>query len=125
MCDELTAKDAEEYLRRNAITRREFGKRGAGAALAMILPPVANAMDVVEQDVMVETPDGMADCFFVHPASGSHAAVIVWPDIVSIFDGVRLDDGQCTFHDGSTPHHLLNGRPDLGGTLHHVNPGLA
>jgi len=43
MCDELTAKDAEEYLRRNAITRREFSKRGAGAALAMMLPPVANA----------------------------------------------------------------------------------
>ena len=53
MCDELTAKDAEEYLRRNAVTRREFSKRGAGAALAMMLPPVANALDVVEQDVMV------------------------------------------------------------------------
>lgn len=90
MCDELTAKDAEEYLRRNAITRREFGKRGAGAALAMMLPPAANAMDVTEQDVMVETPDGTADCYFVHPSTGSHAAVIVWPDIVSIRPAFRV-----------------------------------
>ena len=89
MCDELTNKDAEEYLRRSALTRREFNKRGAGAALAMMLPPVANALDVVEQDVMVETPDGMADCYFVHPASGKHAAVIVWPDIVSIRPAFR------------------------------------
>ena len=37
MCDELTAKDAEEYVRRNALTRRKFNKWGAGAALAMRL----------------------------------------------------------------------------------------
>lgn len=89
MCDEMTAKDVEEYLRRNAVTRREFSKRGMGAALAMMLPPVANALDVVEQDVMVKTPDGMADCYFVHPATGSHAGVIVWPDIVSIRPAFR------------------------------------
>jgi len=46
MCDELTAKDAEIYLRRKGLTRREFNKRGAGVALAMFLPPVAHALDV-------------------------------------------------------------------------------
>ncbi len=89
MCDELTAKDAEVYLAKHRLTRREFSKRGIGAAIAMMLPAVANALDVVEQDVMVETPDGMADCYFVHPASGKHAAVIVWPDIVSIRPAFR------------------------------------
>ena len=89
MCDELTAKDAEEYVRRNALTRRKFNKWGAGAALAMLLPPVANALDVVEQDVMVDTPAGKSDCYFVHPASGKHAAVIVWPDIVGIRPAFR------------------------------------
>lgn len=89
MCDELTNKDAEEYLRRNGLTRRQFNIHGAGAALAMLLPTVANALDVVEQDVMVDTPDGKADCYFVHPASGNHAAVIVWPDIVSIRPAFR------------------------------------
>jgi carboxymethylenebutenolidase len=90
MCDELTDKDAKEYLERNGLTRREFNIRGSGAALAMLLPAVSNALDVVEQDVMVETPDGEADCYFVHPASGNHAAVIVWPDIISIRPAFRM-----------------------------------
>jgi len=89
MCDELTNKDAEEYLRRKGLTRREFNKGGASAALAMFLPMVAQAVDVVEQDVMVETPDGMADCYFVHPAGGAHAGVIVWPDIAGIRPAFR------------------------------------
>lgn len=89
MCDELTSKDAEEYLRRKGLTRREFNKYGMGAAFAMMLPALASAMDVVEQDVMVETPDGTADCYFVHPANGKHAAVIIWPDIVGIRPAFR------------------------------------
>ena len=89
MCDELTNEDAEEYLRKNGLTRRDFNKLGSTAALAMLLPPVANAMDVVEADVLVETPDGAADCYFVHPAEGRHPAVIVWPDIVGIRPAFR------------------------------------
>ena len=77
MCDELTNSDSEGFLRREAMTRREFGKRGAGVALAMMLPPVANAVDVVESEVMVPTPDGEADCSSAHPARGAQAAVIV------------------------------------------------
>ena len=89
MCDELTNKDADDYLRKQGLSRRDFNKGSAGVALSMLLPAVANAVDVVEQDVMVETPDGMSDCYFVHPASGAHAAVIVWPDIVSIRPAFR------------------------------------
>ena len=90
MCDELTDKDAKEYLERKGLTRREFNIRGSGAALALMLPAVSNALDLVEQEVMVETPDGEADCYFVHPASGSHAAIIVWPDIMSIRPAFRM-----------------------------------
>ena len=89
MCDELTNKDEEAFLRRNQITRREFNKSGVAAAATMMLPAVANAMDVIEQDVMIETPDGMADAYFVHPTSGKHPAVIVWPDIKSIRNAFR------------------------------------
>jgi carboxymethylenebutenolidase len=32
----------------------------------------------------------MADCYFVHPASGAHAAVIVWPDIMGIRTSFRM-----------------------------------
>jgi carboxymethylenebutenolidase len=50
----------------------------------MTLPAVADAAEVVGQDVMVPTPDGEADCYFVHPAAGSTAAVMLWPSIVGI-----------------------------------------
>ena len=89
MCDELTNKDAEEYLRRSRLTRRDFGKLGTTAALALLLPRAADALDVVEEEVLVQTPDGQADCHFVHPAEGRHAGVIIWPDIVGIRPAFR------------------------------------
>lgn len=89
MCDELTLKDSEDYLRKQALTRREFGKGGAGIVAMAMLPAVANAVDVVEAEVLVATPDGAADCYFVHPAEGKHAAVIIWPDIVGIRNAFR------------------------------------
>jgi carboxymethylenebutenolidase len=90
MCDEFTEKDNEEYFRKQGLTRRQFGKIGMGAAMAMMLPPVANALDIVEEDVLVETPDGVSDCYFVRPAAGAHAAVIVWPDIMGIRTSFRM-----------------------------------
>ena len=50
----------------------------------MLLPPVANAQSVSEMTVNVTTPDGIADCYFVHPASGKHPGVIIWPDILGL-----------------------------------------
>ena len=90
MCDELTVKDEEEFLRKHGLTRRDFGKGAVGIAMTMMLPAVANAMDVVEEDVLIATPDGMADCYFVRPAAGAHAAVIVWPDIMGIRTSFRM-----------------------------------
>jgi carboxymethylenebutenolidase len=57
--------------------------------MAMMLPTVANAQDVTETDVEVTTPDGVADCYFVHPSSGRHAAVIIWPDILGLRPAFR------------------------------------
>jgi carboxymethylenebutenolidase len=90
MCDDFTEKDNEEFFRKQGLTRREFNQLGMGAALAMMLPSVANALELVEEDVLVATPDGMADCYFVHPASGAHAAVIIWPDIMGIRTAFRM-----------------------------------
>ena len=90
MCDELTEKDNTQYLQKQGLTRRDFTRQSMGVALALVLPPTANAVSVVEQEVMIETPDGMADCYFVHPAQGAHAAVIVWPDIMGIRTSFRM-----------------------------------
>lgn len=90
MCDELTIQDDEKYLRQKGLSRRDFAKLGAGASAVMMLPKVANAHSVTEHEVEIDTPDGKADAYFVHPAQGSHAAVIVWPDVMSIRPSFRL-----------------------------------
>ena len=46
----------------------------------MLLPRAANAQAVSEADIDVTTPDGVADCYFVHPTSGAHPGVLIWPD---------------------------------------------
>ena len=89
MCDELTQKDADDFLGRSAVTRRQFGKLSAAAGLSMLLPPVANAQDVSETDVDVATPDGVTDCYFVHPATGRHPAVLLWPDVLGLRPAFR------------------------------------
>lgn len=90
MCDQDTQNDVEEFLKKKkGLTRRNFNKMTATASLAMLLPPVANAQSVTETDVAITTADGVADCYFVHPASGSHAAVIVWPDILGLRPAFR------------------------------------
>ena len=89
MCDERTQKEEDEFLSRSGMTRRQFGKLSAAAGMAMMLPAVANAQDVTETDVEVATPDGVADCYFVHPSTGQHPAVIVWPDILGLRPAFR------------------------------------
>ena len=90
MCDERTVRESNKYLdSRSELTRREFGALSAGTGLAMLLPRAANAQDVTEQDVEIETPDGVADGYFVHPAAGAHAGVLVWPDILGLRPAFR------------------------------------
>lgn len=85
MCDERVFSDHDEFARRaGELTRREFGVLSAGVGLAALWPPAAEAagepLEVVGRDLEVETPDGRADCHFVHPAKGKHPGVILWPD---------------------------------------------
>ena len=90
MCDEDTQRDVEKVLNQSGeMSRRKFGKLSAAVGLAVLLPPVANAQAVTETDVEVATADGVADCYFVHPSSGSHAAVIIWPDILGLRPAFR------------------------------------
>lgn len=90
MCDEQTNSENEQWRRKTGLTRRSFNTAVSGAALAAMLPAVANAVDVSESEVAIDTPDGSADGYFVHPARGAHAAVLVWPDIMGIRPAFRL-----------------------------------
>jgi carboxymethylenebutenolidase len=89
MCDQdHFENDRLEYEARGLVTRKQFGIM-LGAGVAMMLPPVANAVAVKESDVNVKTPDGTADCYFVHPASGTAPGVLVWPDIFGLRPALR------------------------------------
>jgi len=89
MCDENTVRDEARLAGSADVSRRRFNVLTAGAALAMALPVSGVAQDVVEADVSVATPDGTADCYFVHPASGKHPGVIVWPDVLGLRPAYR------------------------------------
>lgn len=71
-------------------SRRQIGAlAAAGVGAAMLLPRAANAVEVTDSDVTIKTPDGECDAYFVTPASGSHAAVLVWPDIFGLRPALR------------------------------------
>jgi carboxymethylenebutenolidase len=89
MCDQdHFEQDRLEYEARGLVTRKQFGVM-LGAGVSMALPRVANAATVTEADVTITTPDGAADCYFVHPASGKSPAVLVWPDIFGLRPAFR------------------------------------
>ena len=87
MCDENTLRD--EAAAGVPLTRRRFAATASAAAVAAILPKARGADAVTGTDVIVQTPDGEADCYFAHPGSGKHAGVIVWPDILGLRPAFR------------------------------------
>src|SRR3982751_3689893 len=89
MCDQDHFEDdRKQYEALGMVTRRQFGVV-VGAGVALMLPRVVNAVAVTESDVNVTTPDGNADCYFVHPASGAAAGVLMWPDIFGLRPAFR------------------------------------
>src|SRR5579872_3943945 len=89
MCDQDHFEDdRQHYEALGSVTRKQFGVM-LGAGIAMMLPKVANAAAVTESEVTITTPDGAADCYFVHPASGTAPGVLVWPDIFGLRPAFR------------------------------------
>jgi carboxymethylenebutenolidase len=89
MCDkDHFAESVKEYEARGLITRRQFGVLVA-AGVAMMLPESADAQQTAEREVEIKTPDGTCDAYFLHPASGTGAAVLIWPDIFGLRPAMR------------------------------------
>ena len=89
MCDQdHYDDDLHDFEARGMVTRRQFGIL-LGAGMLMALPRVVGAVAVTESDVTITTPDGTADAYFVHPASGTAPAVLVWPDIFGVRPAFR------------------------------------
>ncbi len=72
---------SSELPRRGFVVSVAAGLAAAGAA--------SGAMKVVETDVEIKTPDGTCDAAFIHPASGSHPGVLLWPDAFGLRPSMR------------------------------------
>ncbi|HWM69089.1 MAG TPA: dienelactone hydrolase family protein [Steroidobacteraceae bacterium] len=90
MCDNDSIKDIVEYNRRTGgLSRREFSALTLGAGLISALPAAAAAVETKDSEVEIKTPDGTADAYFVHPATGKHPGVLIWPDIFGLRPAFR------------------------------------
>jgi carboxymethylenebutenolidase len=88
MCDDLTQSDNERMLA-TGLSRRGFGAAAAAVGIAAALPSPADALPIRGRDVVIKTPDGECDAYFVAPAGGRHPAVLVWPDIFGLRPAFR------------------------------------
>jgi carboxymethylenebutenolidase len=71
------------------LTRRDFVTMTVAAGLAAAAGSDVTAQQVVEKNVDIKTPDGTCDAAFIHPASGAHPAVIIWPDAFGLRPSMR------------------------------------
>jgi len=92
MCDDLTAAAEDAVRIRAGLTRRAFGITGGATALwaSGVATAATAGASLVETTVTVATPDGKADAFFVHPATGKHPGVLLWPDIGGLRDAYKV-----------------------------------
>jgi len=72
------------------ITRRDFVSATVAASIAAAAgAQISGQARVVESNVEIKTPDGTCDAAFIHPASGAHPAVIIWPDAFGLRPSMR------------------------------------
>ena len=82
------------------LSRRDFVTMSVAAGFAVAAGAASDAAEsVVETEVQIKTPDGVCDAAFIHPASGAHPAVIVWPDAFGLRPSMR-DIGKRIAADG-------------------------
>ncbi|UFX42752.1 dienelactone hydrolase family protein [Bradyrhizobium sp. 41S5] len=77
MCDELSHDDNERY----RATRRHIssGKHGGLEQSSR-----GRYSPVFGMRSAIETPDGIADSFFVAPTKGKYPGILVWPDVMGL-----------------------------------------
>ncbi|MEM7361231.1 MAG: dienelactone hydrolase family protein [Pseudomonadota bacterium] len=90
MCNEQSELDNEKYLKAGGnLNRRDFAKLTTIASMLALVPPVANALSVTQSNVTINTPDGDAEAFLVHPSRGKYPGVLMWTDILGLRNAFR------------------------------------
>ena len=73
----------------NELSRRDFVALTVAAGIAAATGASAQGLPASESDVQIRTPDGTCDAALFMPASGMHAAVILWPDAFGLRPAMR------------------------------------
>ena len=71
------------------ITRRDFVSMTVAAGFVAAAGSEVAAQNIVETNVDVKTPDGTCDAAFIHPATGAHPGVLIWPDAFGLRPSMR------------------------------------
>jgi carboxymethylenebutenolidase len=72
------------------LSRRDFVALSLAAGLAAAAGSASAAeLPVVETNVEIKTPDGTCDAVFIHPTTGSHPGVLIWPDAFGLRPSMR------------------------------------
>jgi carboxymethylenebutenolidase len=72
------------------LSRRDFVALSIVAGVAAATGSASAAeMPVTETHVEVKTPDGACDAVFIHPTTGSHPGVLIWPDAFGLRPSMR------------------------------------
>jgi carboxymethylenebutenolidase len=72
------------------LSRRDFVALSVAAGLSAHAGVASAApLPVVETEVSIKTPDGTCDAAFIHPASGAHPGVLIWPDAFGLRPAMR------------------------------------
>src|SRR5437016_5091164 len=71
------------------LSRRDFVALSLAGLAAATGSASAAELPVVETNVQVKTPDGTCDAGFIHPTTGSHPGVLIWPDAFGLRPAMR------------------------------------
>lgn len=79
----------KQHTQSSEMPRRDFVALSVSAGLAASAGSAAATADIVETDVEIKTPDGTCDAAFIHPQTGAHAGVLLWPDAFGLRPAMR------------------------------------
>jgi carboxymethylenebutenolidase len=89
MMDEKDDFEKQQDEAASDLSRRDFIAMSVAAGIVAAAGSASAAMPVVETDVSVKTADGVCDAAFIHPTTGSHPGVIIWPDAFGLRPSMR------------------------------------
>lgn len=89
MTDDQHDHDRDDESSRD-LSRRDFVALSLAAGIAAATgTAAAAALPITETNVDVKTPDGTSDAVFIHPTTGSHPGVLIWPDALGLRPSMR------------------------------------